>query len=1281
MTSYDGYNFLSPAKVKILLVPVNDCTVVNFRRFAALLKNKACELWSNWLASQPEEKQASEWCVLPEFLAEPTDKNQVYLHEFEPFRKVFVVIGIGIGTGDSEACNQENISQLKKLYSTAIVHDTVFFECSESAIEDQLRRIFSAFKASLREYASAYSAITLRSPVSITDSHVLTRTITQAQKRLSAGSTSFRASFNGSSGDSPKPSAEKPRAAEKAKTQSKFAGRHSKLMGNFHLLAGEYIEAITSFTESLSSLKRHDDYLWLGSALEGLAVSVFLLESVGVKPQLDQSIITILNVSKSSVMESANGKVRRSSVESNGSRASAASPRNSMGSNGFSLPLSLLSDINSLSLYELLKIVLTKAIYYYSQSTSDLENMVPDVVYIECILRKIGLMVGTRVGSVDDPVMELVLHRETSDSSAFSNQDIFCDIDKIFSLQLVDLDVLDQCKIFSFVASVYRSLRFYRKEAFIMRFQLIALMPKLGNHNQIANVKESLERIFHLYGITASPESSARDAKLHSQGRWTSLQIQVLKLALNIAELSNDDEMLSGLCILTLTRFSHCLPVDDQNKLRTKIEERIKSCKVPYWDPFLVRKVKFVSTRLKEQMMPFENHNHQHGQAAEGNSEAFFDPYNVKPEVTHVNRIVVKDELHQLKVTLQNPLAFEIEINDLEVACKGVKVVTLKDLTQVANLQQPASNINSPVFSKLRTAKKTPTLGSAAVKPTLVIPPFSVEQIMVTFKALEVGELEIEGFYASVCCCEKQFFPIIDKEVVHSSFRFESEAENNDINNDHNNNTNNNNNSNSNGNANGNGNSNNDTTHNNSKEAAIDVLFANLKSHDLETRALHRTLPLTVIKPQPSLQLKEISLSSGWVMLLEGESVDFTVTLVNDSHESINYLSFSFWDSAIDVLNRRLRQMNLHAAEVYDVEWQLLNFKSFKIKNKGIIGETIRPMEELTIEYEVTGRKMMKESRITLDYAHRSHKQSYIKQLDIALNVTVMPSIEIVGCDIVHLFSKATMLNGNLPDVVKPAQVFCNLHEVNEAEYCLLVLDLRNSWSDDLQCFLKYESFKVNYIIENNKTTRFILPMKKISTQVESKPVPSLRKKQFIKDYSLTEAEEEQMRKMFWLKQDILNKLEGTWKTVEGKKQKQGVVDFRGLKMTPRMARIVVRNDVTVETHLLSNNEEVVEPGNLKVDEYYILRTTIRNDSSEEIRGRLRQLPLADTDNPDRQVSTDRKILIEGSLHKMSPLVPQQSSVVMDVSFTIIERGEYEWRTIFDFGKCQSSKPIDIVVL
>ncbi|CAI5756220.1 unnamed protein product [Candida verbasci] len=1146
------FDFISPARIKILLVPINNSTISQFKLYYNQIISNVSEIRLLDITIDQQlqyfnPNSSPNGRIIPEFITTQLDNESIFLHDFEPFRKIFIVLGIGpYKEGEGGGGGEDNISELKSVYSSSIVHNIILFDSPEisntreifhhnfnqpiTALETIFCDISKNFLIALDNYALSYSNITLRSPVSITDSHVLTKTISHAQKRLSSGSTSFKASFEGDL---------------KTKNHLKYLGRQKKLMGYFYLLCGKYSDAFSTFIESLTSLKKSDDYLWLASALEGLSVSILLLLFINQSFQIPNQLNSILHISKKTEVS----KISESSANS--------SPRNSMnGSFSFS---SL--DFNTMSYTELIKIINFKVVQYYDSSTNDFENMVPDIVYIECILRKIKLMISLHYGNSIENIVMNKLEYENMDSN-FSKKEILEEIDRIFTLQLVDLPIVDQCRIYSSLAGMYDELKLYRKKAFILRILLIGLLPKL--HLVKHSIKEILENLYKLYGINYQPETSIKDA---SSQNWISLQIQLLKLSLKIAESLNDRELLLNLCILLLTRFTHCLPMNDQIKLREKIGN--KSCK--YWDPFLLRDVQLVN-KQKEELIPFKEYENQPSQ-----EEPFFDPYKKKIETAR-NKILIKDDVYQLKVTLQNPFSFDIEIND--IVLNGVE--TIKNLISV------------PLNGKLR--KKAPV--STNQTSSLIVPPMSTEQFLVSFKPLKTGILTISGLNIIVGHCEEQFFKIVEKETFEDEIKLENEK---------------------------------------SEESTLDKVIENLSL--TSSRVSYKELQLSVIPPQPLLILSEISVSNLWLMLLEGEKFQFSVKLTNTSEVEINYLSYSFWDSTIEYINKKL-QTQLNSNEIYDLEYDLVKFKPFKIINKDVMGEKIYPNQSININYEITSRKMMKELRIILDYANKSTDDIFVKQLNIPLNVSVMSSIEIVGCDILPNFK--------IPNI-----------ETTENQ-SLLILDLRNCWTEKLTCRLKYKSHEFSNSIESNKTKRFIIPIDKLNNEIDlTKAIPSLVNKQFIKNYNLSEDEEKQMKELFWLRYHLLSNLSGKWSS----KSRKGIIDLRNLRITNKMS-----NNLKIDNILITNSIENMPKQRkyqLKLDTFYNLKTTIINNSNESISGIIRHLPMPLIGNT-RQLSIDKKLLINGVLqNKVATIKPKQKLEIV-LSFVIIEKGEFEWGTIID---------------
>ena len=107
--------------------------------------------------------------------------------------------------------------------------------------------------------------------------------------------------------------------------------------------------------------------------------------------------------------------VRKTSIDSN-----VSSPRNSInGSNGFGFNAltSAIPDFNNLPVQELLKIITSRVVYYFSMSTNDIENMVPDIVYVESILRRIKLLIGIHFSSSMEDIVKERLHLHQTDHS------------------------------------------------------------------------------------------------------------------------------------------------------------------------------------------------------------------------------------------------------------------------------------------------------------------------------------------------------------------------------------------------------------------------------------------------------------------------------------------------------------------------------------------------------------------------------------------------------------------------------------------------------------------------------------------------------------------------------------------------------------------------------------------------------------------------------------------------------------------------------------------------
>lgn len=1316
----DRFSFVAPARVKVLVLPLGGLGREQFERYFDQIR-ATFDIRLLDVSPIPECKYFNPQAfpqgrILYDYSSSLPEEETKFLHDFEPFRKTFVVIGVGEYTKDNSA-----VADLKEQFPTAIVNNCIFFNSPPDLlgssepetfhlnalanlnitdVETTICGVTKNYLMALDEYASSYENITLRSPVSLVDSNVLTRTINYAQKRLSSGSA-FKVSF--SNGQDVVKSADL-----KIRALQRQSGRHSKLMGNFFLLAGRCNDALQYFTDAAINCKKCDDYLWLASALEGLAVSSFLLSDLGLPYHVQNPMLaSVLQISRNRLLTLGNSS-HRMSTDSVSSRLASniVSPRNSTSSSlGFGISSATLSgavpDLSSMPLPEFLRLLSSKASQYYQLSASEIEDCVPDLVYVESLIRSIKLMItiylvgSGPLESIFNSVIKStpIVLAGARDGSHVSKGDIILEIDKVFSLQLVDLDFAEQCRVYCALASIYSDLKLYRKQAFILRILLVALLPEVDRveSGQSMGLRSSIAGIFLLlfkvYRIDIEPESSASLAKDHISD-WSTLQILLIKICLRIAEAQHDYVTLAKLCVLTFTRYLHCLLAEDQIKLRNKLNwlnlwlgDNNKNT-LPYPDPFLVRKIKYVVAPSGSDLVPFADAEQETGSL--GNDSAIiFDPFSKSKVSANKEKIICVDEVHQIKVTMQNPFPYEVEVRDVSIVSVGdVKVETIKNLvkkvssTPLATLSDNNSiNINA---WGTQPRKAVPTNG--VVQPSspgcVILPANNTSQLVVSFKALNVGLLTMRGLSLKVGNSKTQTFLVSESEVssgLQKIKHFGPQLPSDDDN-------------------------------------ALDKLIDILSTSDITKRVTTLELTLNVIARQPSLSLIKNLVTNGWLMLLEGERLRFSLELKNTSSEPVNYLSFSFWDSASDSINSNLSQPGAYSAEdIYELEWLLIKNKPFSVLNKQEIAlqhKVINPNDDFKIDYEVYGKRGMTELKLILEYSNKSagsSGKSFVKTVSVPLNVTTQPSLEVVGCDIIPVFSTTLLgqtddfqqksgINQRNMDALLAFIANTNLSVDNEIDaYALLVLDVKNSWKQRLAVKIcnniaSGDDYVVKETLDPFETYRFIVPVKRIGHDVvdTSKPIPSLRNKQFIKNYNISEHDEAQERRNFWIKSILLEGLSGEWSSVGLANERCGYLDMRCIRLSLQMTNVLVYDKVLVQQWILADdgsNEEIAKENHeyrLQREKFYILKTKITNHSSEGLTGVLRHIPFPINATTKQDLSIEQKILFNGLLqrHVGEDFIEQGLSFEVSLGFMVLEKGRYEWGCVFDVAGDKRIKTI-----
>lgn len=1438
----DSYSYIAPSRVKTLVVPINNCRETEFNRYIKLMRSGAHEVRLLDVRSDPSlhyfnPQTFPNGRIFYDFTPYAPEPESIFLHDFEPSRKAFIVLGLGpYREGcEEESSRREVTDRLKKIHPSSIVHNLIYFDTplekvSElnpahdhntrstffhdgsmthniTALETVMCEITINFLSCLESYASSFQNITLRSPVSISDRRNLSNTMTKTKKRIS--SSSLKLLLSGISN----PSGLNGTADQKSASQYRHTGRSSKLLGNFFLLAGKQTDALYYFTDAVANLKKCDDYLWLASALEGIGCCVILLHYSGINFQLlNALLLSVLNLLKTRLSRLAHqasphseGLTSKTSIESVSNhstkslnRNSFHSPRNSTSSNLNTYINSYASsgtDINSLPVPELIKLLSSKALNYYLMSTSDFENTVPDIVFVESLLRYAKFMVTVYlannslntfsidqiVKSIPIPKTELEKYPKQEENEFFLKNEIMNELNKVYHVQLVDMSLLNQCKIYCALASMYSDLGLYRKKGFVLRILLVSLLPKfeqrLNNSNNMAgdvdeasqnlvsvltddinaeNLRQVFDYLSDIYGLNEQPECLLSNAMFHAQGGWTLLQLSLAKLFLRITEAMGDYFYLRKLCTLLLTRYLHCLTNEDQMRLKEKIDlchsalPENESLAMPYCDPFLVRNVKLVTSKQNEELVPFTEHDKSgHIERLVGmkspdvpsnttsSTGVIFDPFDKRSKpVLNREKLIIKDDVYQLKISLQNPYVFDVDILSLNIVTDGgVEVETLTQLIKVVSTNSISGpgfngialnkNVNGVNGSKSKvqlnssgkrlvsdqTAADLPSSGNSfqislySPSNSLTLPGKSFVNMLIPFKPLNTGDLNIVGFDILIPSCTPQYFKIVTAE--HSS-QFQKikciglpkrlEEGNH-----------------------------------------FDLFAVNLREGNIDDRVNTKLLSLLVIPPQPSLALTNLSVTNGWIMLLDGEKYKFFATFNNYSKETINYLTFSFWNSLLDALNKRLTLTESSAgsssSEIYEIEWLFMKSKLFRILNKGEIeaNKIIKPNEEIQIDFEMTARKGMNELSIILEYSNKFSQdlsKSFVKSIKVPLSITVIPSIDVIGFDVMPLSKslaevfdeskKGTLLDdlkkhSNIANALLYLQQNFESLSQNTHKYCLLVIDLRNQWSNKLVSRVSYQfnegcRFESENKIDPNSSIRLFIPTKRIdSKEVDlRKPIPSLRNKQYVKNYSMTEEEEMKSREIFWTRLHILDRLSGYWETTStaDSRVREGFIDLRGIRLNSKLTETLCYPQIDIVHEVFSEespNLPLSKSGTLFVlhtEEFYRIKTVITNHSNEPITGILRNIPcpsIVPTSssllnaslnvNLFKNLSIDKKIFIDGLLqYYIGEKISPESSYEYEIGFIVLERGEYEWGSIFDVFNQNGTKivcrePLNLLAL
>lgn len=1085
-------------------------------------------------------------------------------------------------------------------------------------------------------------------------------------------------------------------AQEKAKNKGK--ARVGIVVGNLYMLAGRWNDAWRELVENTNKARTATDYLWYAKGLESIVVCMLLLIWSG----FDFPIPAICNSGPDRSSSLISSAITRDGVPPIGQQEPAAAKQ------AASRASRLLPDL----------VPMIISIYERTNTLAG-EPMSP-VAYSETVLRmsKLLAFLQNAGGELDSNVLQKIASTSSRSlyqpkvnagfSGGISKHAIADMALRAYPPPSAGVILADTIAIQSGIVSILSMLGLERKKAVIVKEMITLLVPalvqarKVGaaemgihpaaslsaafgpgipsaatNDEQVGlgNLLRDLHATYgardrnHLdltKGASDAGQENAVDVLINAMIALTTqsagtksfgsinLKIDILRACIDFCEALPDLPGVVHFSALLLrvvgpqgTMTAHeqnrrvTLVTEEQLRLISNMSRTINAAnkiglpdvRALYWDDFLVRDVQWIDDTNNEKLrerhksdLLFDSGNKP------GKSPFLYNPF-VKETHKTEDKIVVVGEPAELVITLQNPYGFEVRIDRLSLVTDG-----------------PAIEVDEHPI----------TLG-----------PARLQDVVVTARAKDEGQIKILGCSVHVYGCKDQVFPIYQSPWKPD---FPSKVKELGL-------------------------------------SARDPASAT-RARSSKGRSSNPVLPqpttvsAVAIQAQPHVVLDKLNLSESALMVLEGQKKTFQITLRNTSaHIAVDFLHISFNDSLTSSIHTALAAKELTKPDMYGLELELSNNPTFSwIRSGGGQNMTIPPGEKATFEITVLGKPGLAAAKVMFDYAHLGKPfaevegRAFTRQVAVPIDITVNASIQLHRIDFSNFPADYAWTNRGLQEqgqrpktprspshpVEKGSDRFRTLLdrvglESSNEEHCLLLLDLRNSWPNPLTVSVQVRSssadeswnraYTVHEVVHPGHIARLVLLLPRLHIANPYAPIPILsqqNQRQFVvsADGPVSADLERATREQFWFREEVLKYLRGTWE--EKGSDRCGNIDLRGLRMSPKMIDTIRLQDIDIRMTIVpTESEEVQQTGRSKfvvtAESLLTLQTTIHNRSNGTIQALLRLQPtLADQSNSETSLDISRRLLISGTLQQCTPILSPNSSVTLELGICPLVSGEFD---------------------
>ena len=482
------------------------------------------------------------------------------------------------------------------------------------------------------------------------------------------------------------------------------------------------------------------------------------------------------------------------------------------------------------------------------------------------------------------------------------------------------------------------------------------------------------------------------------------------------------------------------------------------------------------------------------------------------------------------------------------------------------------------------------------------------------------------------------------------------------------------------------------------KERPVSTVSTGSKArHDQLKRPTPVSLSLIVVETQPLLVLQATSLFQSAVMILEGETKVFTITLCNLSRTvPADFVMLSFKDSTEEPLKAAMSNKDLTGVELYELEMMFAQKQAFKWRHREHKSPFIGPGQQATFEIEILGKPGLTFGQVQIDYGIQNNSRSgstafYTRQLQVPVNVTVNASVELIRADCLP-YKENFSQERPVPQihVTKEEKNQRNALEVldhgSDNDFILLV-DLRNAWPQPLTVTVEtidprkppesstdsIKDHSVEALVQPGHTSRLMIPISRIFLANSRLPVPSLnpgRQRQLLGNgANITPEVEIATRESFWYREEILKLLRGRWKDSE--QGRVGQIEMRSLRLTPRMVEILRIEDIGIQLEVsgptISNADDtapkirsVESSYQVPVDTFLSLTTRIINRTNMPMQLVLRLQSSLRHQPHSIALDMSRRIAWNGVSQQVLPPLEGGQIAEFSTGFCVLCSGEFE---------------------